>query len=140
MTEAKILSVINAAGKDRVCLTIAHRLSTIIDSDPIIVMKKAKIVEMGKHDELLKIEHGVYKSMWNQQSRIASLIEEIEENNDVIDDEIDMQMSAENEAKLLQRQNSLQTVNDKLLPLVSTRTTYNTFDELSRGKTFSSAQ
>lgn len=50
----------------RTTFVIAHRLSTIISSDKIIVMDRGKIVEMGKHEELLKKE-GVYKNLYNIQ-------------------------------------------------------------------------
>ena len=42
---------------------IAHRLSTIIDSDLIVVLDGGKIVEVGKHDELLK-KQGVYFDLY----------------------------------------------------------------------------
>ncbi|MCB8999561.1 MAG: hypothetical protein H6540_05780 [Bacteroidales bacterium] len=42
--------------KNRTSIVIAHRLSTVKHSDLIIVLDEGKIVEVGKHDELLKIE------------------------------------------------------------------------------------
>lgn len=46
---------------------IAHRLSTIADADQIIVLQRGQIVEKGRHDELLRIEGGVYRDMWTKQ-------------------------------------------------------------------------
>ncbi|WP_299668952.1 ABC transporter ATP-binding protein [uncultured Polaribacter sp.] len=53
--------------KNRTSLVIAHRLSTIQKADKIVVMKKGKIVEQGKHDELLD-KKGEYFKLVNMQS------------------------------------------------------------------------
>lgn len=50
----------------RTSIIIAHRLSTIMHADKIVVMKKGKIVQMGKHNELIKQE-GEYRKLWNLQ-------------------------------------------------------------------------
>ena len=44
----------------RTVIIIAHRLSTVKNANRIIVMEKGKIVEQGKHEELLKNEKGLY--------------------------------------------------------------------------------
>jgi len=51
----------------RTSIVIAHRLATIIKADTIIVMDQGKIVESGKHQELLKLEHGFYKKLYESQ-------------------------------------------------------------------------
>ena len=53
--------------KDKTVFVIAHRLSTIFNADKIIVVDDGKIVEMGTHEELLKIENGKYKNLYNMQ-------------------------------------------------------------------------
>jgi subfamily B ATP-binding cassette protein MsbA len=53
--------------KNRTSIVIAHRLSTIKNADTIIVMHQGKIVEQGRHDELIAIK-GVYKKLVNMQS------------------------------------------------------------------------
>ena len=52
--------------KDRTSLIIAHRLSTIKNSDNIIVLNEGKIVESGKHDELIT-HNGTYKHLHDLQ-------------------------------------------------------------------------
>ncbi len=56
-SERHIQSALENVKKGRTCLIIAHRLSTIENADRIIVMNKGKIVEQGKHDELLKLQN-----------------------------------------------------------------------------------
>jgi len=48
-------------------IVIAHRLSTISNANTILVMKDGKIIEQGKHSELLNTD-SVYKSLWEKQS------------------------------------------------------------------------
>tara|TARA_B100001123_G_scaffold422751_1_gene532083 strand:+ start:5 stop:1675 length:1671 start_codon:yes stop_codon:yes gene_type:complete len=54
LTEQKIQLSLKKLMKNRTSLIIAHRLSTIEDSDLIYVLDKGKIVDVGKHEELLK--------------------------------------------------------------------------------------
>ncbi|WP_267740083.1 ABC transporter ATP-binding protein [Myroides injenensis] len=51
----------------RTSIIIAHRLATIVNADQIIVMDKGQIVEKGTHKELLEIEHGYYKNLYDSQ-------------------------------------------------------------------------
>lgn len=51
----------------RTSIVIAHRLATIKKADVIIVMEFGKIVEMGNHKELLKIESGHYRNLYEVQ-------------------------------------------------------------------------
>jgi subfamily B ATP-binding cassette protein MsbA len=53
--------------KNRTSLVIAHRLSTIQNADLIIVLQNGKIVEKGKHEELIA-KKGVYKKLIELQS------------------------------------------------------------------------
>ncbi|MHB9139753.1 MAG: ABC transporter ATP-binding protein [Victivallaceae bacterium] len=55
---------------DKTTIIIAHRLSTIKNADLIVVMEDGRIVQQGKHDELLKQE-GVYKEMYFTQKKTA---------------------------------------------------------------------
>lgn len=51
----------------RTSIVIAHRLATIKKADKILVMDAGKIVEMGTHKELLKVEGGYYKNLYEVQ-------------------------------------------------------------------------
>ena len=51
----------------RTSIIIAHRLATIVNADTIIVMDKGIIVEKGKHKELLKLQNGYYKKLYEAQ-------------------------------------------------------------------------
>jgi ATP-binding cassette subfamily B protein len=66
VTEEGIQSALEAVSANRTTLVIAHRLSTIVNADKIVVMDKGKIVEQGKHTQLLK-KNRLYKELWEQQ-------------------------------------------------------------------------
>ncbi|MDO9261448.1 MAG: ABC transporter ATP-binding protein [Flavobacteriaceae bacterium] len=58
--------------KNRTSIIIAHRLATVKKVDKIIVMDKGEIKEMGSHKELLKIENGFYKNLYDKQFAILA--------------------------------------------------------------------
>ena len=70
MNEADALKLvqdaINNLMKDRTSLVIAHRLSTVRHADEIIVLQKGRIVERGKHDELIS-QDGIYRKLVEMQ-------------------------------------------------------------------------
>lgn len=68
-SEVLVQEAIEHLMKERTTFVIAHRLSTIRNADKIIVMDKGKIVQHGKHDELLKDENGIYKKLYELQFR-----------------------------------------------------------------------
>jgi ABC-type multidrug transport system fused ATPase/permease subunit len=53
----------------RTTLVIAHRLSTIRQADQILVLEKGKIVERGRHEELIE-KQGRYYQLYTYQARI----------------------------------------------------------------------
>jgi len=68
LTEEEISKTIKdiSLRKDLITIMIAHRLSTVMHADKIYVLEKGKIVESGKHEDLLEIK-GLYYAMWRQQ-------------------------------------------------------------------------
>lgn len=54
--------------KNRTSIVIAHRLSTIQNADYIIVIDEGRIVESGTHNELIKVENGIYKKLHSFQT------------------------------------------------------------------------
>ena len=77
-TEVEIQRELDAVSQGRSSITIAHRLSTIANSDLIIVLDAGRIVEQGRHDELLKLG-GLYSRMWLRQERARELKGELEQ-------------------------------------------------------------
>lgn len=68
ITEEEITQTIKEINDIRNIITIliAHRLSTIMHADKIFVLEKGRIIEEGKHSELLNLK-GLYYAMWRQQ-------------------------------------------------------------------------
>lgn len=68
ITEEEITQTIRniSSKKDQITVLIAHRLSTIMHADKIFVLEQGKIIEQGKHEDLLN-EKGLYYAMWRQQ-------------------------------------------------------------------------
>lgn len=68
INESLIQEAITELAKDRTVLVIAHHLNTIQHADQILVFQKGKLLEKGKHQELLQKE-GYYKKLWQVQDR-----------------------------------------------------------------------
>ena len=68
ITEEEITETIRDVSvlQDQITILIAHRLSTIMHADRIYVLEKGRIIESGKHLELLE-QKGLYYAMWRQQ-------------------------------------------------------------------------
>ncbi|MBC5842215.1 ABC transporter ATP-binding protein [Flavobacterium sp. F-380] len=68
ITEEEITKTIRSISsqKNQITVLIAHRLSTIMHADKIFVLEQGKIIEQGKHADLLD-EKGLYYAMWRQQ-------------------------------------------------------------------------
>tara|TARA_X000000368_G_scaffold144567_1_gene113950 strand:- start:36 stop:1802 length:1767 start_codon:yes stop_codon:yes gene_type:complete len=60
--------------ENKTSIIIAHRLSTILNSDKIIVLDKGEIKEIGRHEELLEIQDGYYKKLFELQFQKEELV------------------------------------------------------------------
>lgn len=66
-TELLIQKAMARLMEGRTSFIIAHRLSTIKDADKILIMRDGDIVEQGNHEELMQIDDGFYKKLYNAQ-------------------------------------------------------------------------
>ncbi|KAH8396319.1 hypothetical protein KR222_008114, partial [Zaprionus bogoriensis] len=67
-SEAEVQKALDTAVQNRTTLVIAHRLSTIRNADLIVVLDQGRVVETGKHDELMA-KRGLYYELVRQQER-----------------------------------------------------------------------
>lgn len=66
-SEAIVQQALDNLMKNKTVFVIAHRLSTIKNADRIAVINEGELVELGKHDELINIENGKYKHLYEMQ-------------------------------------------------------------------------
>lgn len=71
-SEELIRNATDKITKGRTSIVIAHRLATVVNADKIIVMDKGKIVEEGRHYELINREQGYYKNLYYSQFAVES--------------------------------------------------------------------
>ena len=65
-TESKIQKAINHLTKDKTSLIIAHRLSTILNSDNIYLIDSGRVIDNGKHEDLIS-KSTLYKNFYEKQ-------------------------------------------------------------------------
>ncbi len=70
-TEQEIQRSLEEVSRGRTTVVIAHRLSTVINADEIVVLDRGRIVERGRHGELLA-RGGLYADMWSRQQEAAA--------------------------------------------------------------------
>ena len=62
--EVRVQAAFAQLAKGKTVIMIAHRLSTIRDAEQILVIDNGKLVQHGKHDELV-LQEGIYQKYWN---------------------------------------------------------------------------
>lgn len=79
-TEAEIRAALEALMKDRTTFIIAHRIQSVMNADLILVMDRGRIVQKGKHQELLAEADGdrpnIYRQIYDIQTRIETELEQ----------------------------------------------------------------
>jgi ATP-binding cassette subfamily B protein len=66
VTTQKIAEEIKTAGNNRTCIIVSNRIASILHADKILVFSEGRIVEAGKHQELMR-KDGLYKSLFLKQ-------------------------------------------------------------------------
>ncbi|NXU54822.1 ABCB7 protein, partial [Turnix velox] len=99
ITEENILSAMRDMVKHRTSVFIAHRLSTVVDADEIIVLAQGKVVERGRHADLLASPSNLYYEMWHTQSSKV-----LKSHNNPSWEERNNRMSKEEERKKLEEE------------------------------------
>ncbi len=73
-TEATIRDALKGLTPKRTTFIIAHRIQSVMNADLILVMDKGKIIQMGKHEDLVTQE-GMYRKIYDLQTRIDEELE-----------------------------------------------------------------
>ena len=68
-TEAAIQRSMKRIAVGRTTIVIAHRLSTVVEADHIFVLDKGRVIEQGKHSDLMEMG-GLYSTLWEVQTGI----------------------------------------------------------------------
>ena len=73
-TEAKIQQALYHLIQGKTTIAIAHRLSTLRHADELLVIDQGKLVERGTHDELMKLDNGIYQRLVTIQTEWSKTI------------------------------------------------------------------
>jgi ATP-binding cassette, subfamily B, bacterial len=74
-TELLIQEALERLMKGRTTIIIAHRLSTVRNADQIVVLEDKSIREMGSHEELMKLEDGLYHRLYTVQRQVVPMLD-----------------------------------------------------------------
>jgi len=74
-TEAEIRGALNGLMENRTTFIIAHRIQSVMVADLILVLDKGEVIQMGTHEELLAQSDGMYRRIYDIQTRIDEELE-----------------------------------------------------------------
>jgi len=74
-TEAEIRTALNNLMQNRTTFIIAHRIQSVMVADLILVLDGGEIIQAGTHEELLAQEDGMYREIYDIQTRIDEELE-----------------------------------------------------------------
>jgi len=74
-TEAEIRTALNNLMQNRTTFIIAHRIQSVMVADLILVLDGGQIIQAGTHEELLAVEDGMYREIYEIQTRIDDELE-----------------------------------------------------------------
>ena len=77
-TEKEIQASLDAVASGRTTVMIAHRLSTVVEADEILVVDDGRILERGRHADLIR-SGGAYAAMWTRQQEAQQAVEKLRE-------------------------------------------------------------
>ncbi|KAI5861122.1 P-loop containing nucleoside triphosphate hydrolase protein [Durotheca rogersii] len=112
--EGIVQQALDRASKNRTTIVIAHKLATIRNADNIVVMSKGRIVEQGRHNELVALK-GVYSSLVRAQDLSPTEVKGESEQNS------DMESTADEGVKPAQSLGKIQTAELQQLRLLKDR-------------------
>ncbi|HUM26701.1 MAG TPA: ABC transporter ATP-binding protein [Anaerolineales bacterium] len=75
-TEASIRNALNNLMENRTTFIIAHRIQSVMKADLILVLDKGQVIQKGNHEELLKQFGGMYRKVYDIQTRIDEELEQ----------------------------------------------------------------
>jgi ATP-binding cassette subfamily B protein len=75
-TEAEIRDALNELMENRTTFIIAHRIQSVMIADLILVLDRGEVVQMGTHEELVSDMDGMYRRIYDIQTRIDEELEE----------------------------------------------------------------
>ncbi len=74
-TEAEIRAALDSLMRDRTTFIIAHRIQSVMHADLILVLEQGRVMQMGKHADLIQEVGGIYRRMSDIQTRIDEALE-----------------------------------------------------------------